>query len=67
MGELLTPTPLMVIVVIALLFFGGNKLPGKGLGESLRGFKDAVIGLTDDNGPGKAAQTIVPKPNESLR
>ena len=70
MGELLTPTHLMVIAVIALLFFGGNKLPelGKGLGESLRGFKDAVIGLTDDiDSPGKAAQTIVPKPNESLR
>ena len=70
MGELLTPTHLMVIAVVAFLVFGGKKLPelGKGLGEGLRGFKDAIRGLTDDiDGPGKPAQTIAPKPNESLR
>jgi sec-independent protein translocase protein TatA len=70
MGELLTPTHLIVIAVIAFLLFGGNKLPelGKGLGEGMRGFKDAIKGLTDDNNsPGNAEQTIVPKPNESLR
>jgi sec-independent protein translocase protein TatA len=50
MGELLTPTHLMVIAVIAFLVFGGNKLPelGKGLGEGLRGFKDGINGLTGD-------------------
>jgi sec-independent protein translocase protein TatA len=50
MGELLTPTHLMVIAVIAFLVFGGSKLPelGKGLGEGLRGFKDGIKGLTDD-------------------
>jgi sec-independent protein translocase protein TatA len=60
----------MVIAVIAFLVFGGKKLPelGKGLGEGLRGFKDAIKGLTDDiDSPDKAVQTIVPKPNESLR
>jgi sec-independent protein translocase protein TatA len=70
MGELLTPTHLMVIAVVAFLFFGGKKLPelGKGLGEGLRGFKDAIKGLADDmDGPGKPAQTIVPKPSESLQ
>ena len=70
MGELLTPTHLMVIAAIAFVVFGGKKLPelGKGLGECLRGFKDVIKGLTDDiNNPGKAAQTIVPKPNESPR
>lgn len=48
MGELLTPTHLMVI--IAFLLFGGKKLPelGKGLGEGLRGFKDGIKGLTED-------------------
>ena len=68
MGQLLTPTHLMVIAVIAFLLFGGNKLPelGKGLGEGLRGFKVGIKVLTDDiNDTGKAAQTIVPKPNES--
>jgi TatA/E family protein of Tat protein translocase len=44
MGELLTPTHLIVVLVIALLLFGPRKLPelGTGLGEGLRGFKDAI-------------------------
>ena len=70
MGELLTPTHLTVVTLIALILFGGNKLPelGKGLGTALRGFKDGIKGLADDiDGPGKTAQTIVPEPNESLQ
>lgn len=70
MGELLTPTHLMVIAVVGLVLFGGKKLPelGKGLGEGLRGFKDAIKGLTHDiDSQGEAAQTIVPKPNDSLQ
>jgi sec-independent protein translocase protein TatA len=49
MGELLTPTHLIVVLVIALLLFGPRKLPelGKGLGEGLRGFKDAIKGTPD--------------------
>jgi sec-independent protein translocase protein TatA len=70
MGELLTPTHLILVAVIAVLLFGGNKLPelGKGLGDGLRSFKDGIKGLTEDiDGPGKPARTIVPKPNESLQ
>jgi sec-independent protein translocase protein TatA len=55
MGELLTPTHLMVIATMAFVFFGGKKLPelGKGLGQGLRGLKDGIKGLTDDiNRPG---------------
>ncbi len=50
MGELLTPTHLIMIAIVALVLFGGKKLPelGKGLGEGLRGFKDGVKGLTDE-------------------
>ncbi len=69
MGELLTPTHLMVIAVITFVLFGGKKLPelGRGLGEGLRGLKDGIKGLTDDSdGLEKATQTIVPKANESL-
>ncbi len=49
MGELLTPTHLVVVLVVALLLFGPRKLPelGKGLGEGLRGFKDGIKGTTD--------------------
>lgn len=41
---LFQPTHLLVILFIALLVFGPKKLPelGKGLGEGIRGFKDAV-------------------------
>jgi sec-independent protein translocase protein TatA len=46
MGELLTPTHLILVLVVALLLFGPRKLPelGKGLGEGLRGFKDGIKG-----------------------
>jgi sec-independent protein translocase protein TatA len=45
---LLQPMHLIVILAIALLVFGPKKLPelGKGLGESIRGFKDALNGAT---------------------
>jgi sec-independent protein translocase protein TatA len=41
---LFQPMHLLVILGIALLVFGPKKLPelGKGLGESIRGFKDAL-------------------------
>ena len=43
---LLAPGHLLVILGIALLVFGPKKLPqlGRGLGESIRGFKEALRG-----------------------
>jgi sec-independent protein translocase protein TatA len=60
MGELLTPTHLIVIAVVAFLLFGGRKLPelGKGLGEGLRGFKDGIKGLTDELDGRKVAPAV---------
>ena len=45
---LFQPMHLLIIAGIALLVFGPKKLPelGKGLGESIRGFKS---GLASDN------------------
>ncbi len=42
---------LIIIGVIALLIFGPKKLPeiGKAFGSSLREFKNATKGLTDDH------------------
>jgi sec-independent protein translocase protein TatA len=47
-GELLTPTHMIVVAVVDFVLFGGRKLPelGKGLGEGVRRFKDGIKGLT---------------------
>jgi sec-independent protein translocase protein TatA len=44
------PLHLIVILLIALLVFGPKKLPelGKGLGESIRGFKKAMNDINSD-------------------
>jgi sec-independent protein translocase protein TatA len=41
---------LILILVIALIVFGPNKLPeiGRAVGKSMREFKNATQGLTDD-------------------
>jgi len=41
MGEMLTPTHLMVVAAVAIVLFGGKKIPelGRGLGEGLRGLR----------------------------
>jgi sec-independent protein translocase protein TatA len=41
---LFQPMHLLVIMVIAMLVFGPKKLPelGKGLGEGIRGFREAL-------------------------
>ena len=38
------PTEIIIVAVVILILFGGSKLPqmGKGLGESLREFKNAL-------------------------
>lgn len=68
MGELFTPTHLIVLAVVVLVLFGGKKLPelGKGLGEGLRGFKDGMKGVSEDaNKPGETAHTVTPKVEET--
>jgi sec-independent protein translocase protein TatA len=49
---LFQPMHLLIIFGIALLVFGPKKLPelGKGLGESIRGFKSAM--KADEEKPG---------------
>jgi sec-independent protein translocase protein TatA len=70
MGELFTPTHLIVLAVVAVVLFGGKKLPelGKGLGEGLRGFKEGMKGVTDptpEPKTGDSAHTVTPKPEEA--
>jgi sec-independent protein translocase protein TatA len=56
---LFQPMHLLVIAGIALLIFGPRKLPelGKGLGESIRGFKSAMAGKDENSSP-------KPQPND---
>jgi sec-independent protein translocase protein TatA len=44
---------LLVILGVAVLLFGGKKIPevAKGLGEGIRNFKTALKGDDDDNKP----------------
>jgi sec-independent protein translocase protein TatA len=41
---LLQPMHLLLILIIAVVFFGPKRLPelGKGLGEAIRGFKEGM-------------------------
>jgi len=47
---LLQPIHLLVILGVAILFFGPKKLPelGKSLGEGIRGFKKAMTEHTEE-------------------
>lgn len=69
MGELFQPMHLLIVGGILLVLFGGKKLPelGKGLGEGLRGFKDGMKGVTEDDKPGETAHTVTPKAEESVK
>ena len=45
----LSGSDIIVIAVVALLLFGGKKIPefAKGLGEGIKSFKDASEGKSD--------------------
>jgi sec-independent protein translocase protein TatA len=61
---LFQPMHLLVILGIALLVFGPKKLPelGKGLGESIRGFKDALNSGTASSTSANATPPAETKP-----
>ncbi|HEY0309066.1 MAG TPA: twin-arginine translocase TatA/TatE family subunit [Acidobacteriaceae bacterium] len=72
MGDLLQPWHLILIAIVAIVLFGGKKLPelGKGLGEGLKGFKDGLKGATDEpvakSTPVETAHAVTPKPDEHV-
>lgn len=69
MGELFTPTHLIVLAIVAIVLFGGKKLPelGKGLGEGMRGFKEGLKGINEEPAakPGETAHVVTPKAEDS--
>ena len=72
MGELFTPTHMIVLAVVAIVLFGGKKLARarQRLGRGLRGFKEGVKGITDEPNastkPGETAHIVTPKPTEDV-
>jgi len=61
---LFQPMHMLMIFGIALLVFGPKKLPelGKGLGESIRGFKSAMAQKDQE---AEIADTSSPKPTKA--
>jgi sec-independent protein translocase protein TatA len=63
------PWHIVIIVVLAIVLFGGRKLPelGKGLGEGLRGFKEGLKGITEETPtkPGGTGHTVTPKAEDT--
>ncbi len=72
MGYFQTPWHIVLLLLIALLLFGGKRLPeiGKSLGHGMREFKDAVTGnsspdATDTQPELPAAQMSADEPTEA--
>ncbi len=51
MGELLQPSHLLIVLVVAFVLFGGKKLPelGAGLGKGIRSFKESMREISADH------------------
>jgi sec-independent protein translocase protein TatA len=71
--EIFQPWHIIIVVGLALLFFGGKKLPelGKGLGEGFRGFKEGMKGITGNDDtpapkPADNAHSVTPKPDAPI-
>jgi sec-independent protein translocase protein TatA len=66
MFGLTQPTHIVIILVIALLLFGGKRLPeiGRSLGHGMREFKDAVTGNSEPE-PTETQPELPPTPAET--
>ena len=60
MGYFQTPWHIVLLLLIALLLFGGRRLPeiGKALGSGMREFKDAITG--NSSSPAEDPQPELP-------
>jgi sec-independent protein translocase protein TatA len=63
-GYFQTPWHIVLLLLIALLLFGGKRLPeiGRSLGHGMREFKDAVTGNSKEDHEELEAATAPPVP-----
>jgi len=66
---LFQPVHLLVVAGVALLVFGPKKLPelGRGLGESIRGFKSAMAAKDENSSPKPQTNDERPTANDQRR
>jgi sec-independent protein translocase protein TatA len=62
-GNIVSPTHLLLVLVVILLVFGTKKLPelGRGLGSAMREFKGGVTG-TETREPARSLEASPPAP-----
>ncbi len=62
--DLMQPTHLLIIFVVALFVFGPKKLPelGQGLGKGIRSFRDSMKQMSDE-----PAEKTEPKQAEQVK
>ena len=65
--DILQPTHLLVILVVALLVLGPKRLPeaGRSLGRGLRDFKDAINGSHDEPPEAPPIATAAQAPDQA--
>ena len=66
---LLEPAHLLLILFVALLIFGPQKIPelGKALGESIRAFKKAISTTDSDNLPSDSTRPALTDERDGSR
>ncbi len=67
MGYFQTPWHIVLLLGIALLLFGGKRLPeiGRSLGSGMREFKDAITGTTPPGPPPELPPAETPSEHDT--
>lgn len=62
-------TELIIIALLALLLFGGKKLPElmRGLGTGVKNFKDGMNGLTETDKPEEIKSEVIDAQAETIK
>ena len=69
MGYVSNPTHIAILLLIALLLFGGKRLPeiGRSLGSGMREFKESLMGHAPADPPQLPVETTAPVPQPTER